>query len=386
MNELARRALLPAGFADLLPPEAGHEAATVERLMAHFAAQGYVRVKPPLVEFEQSLLTGSGQAMASHSFRLMDPVSQRMLALRPDMTLQVARIAAVRMANAPRPLRLSYAGQVVRVMGDALRSTRQFGQIGAELIGASTAAADIEVVLLAAGALLEVGVERLCVDLSSPTLAASIIDGAGLEAARAKQLREALDRKDAAAVARVGGPAATSLGLLLKESGEAARALAALDAVALPPRAAEDAGRLKAVVDVLRARNPALAVTVDLVENRGFEYHTGLCFTLFSRGVRGELGRGGRYLAGADFAGGEGEPATGFTLYTDTVLHALPAPEIRRLVYVPLAAPAEIGASLRTQGWATLAGLTTDANDADQARHLGCTHIWRDGRVVALKE
>ena len=88
MTDFASRALLPAGFADLLPPEAGFEAATVERLMAAFAAQGYARVKPPLVEFEDSLLGGSGAAMARHSFRLMDPVSQRMLALRPDMTLR----------------------------------------------------------------------------------------------------------------------------------------------------------------------------------------------------------------------------------------------------------------------------------------------------------
>ena len=88
MTDFASRALLPAGFADLLPPEAGFEAATVERLMSAFAAQGYVRVKPPLLEFEESLLGGSGAAMARHSFRLMDPVSQRMLALRPDMVCE----------------------------------------------------------------------------------------------------------------------------------------------------------------------------------------------------------------------------------------------------------------------------------------------------------
>jgi hypothetical protein len=183
MNDFARRALLPAGFADLLPPEAGLEAATVERLMALFGAQAYVRVKPPLVEFEESLLTGAGAAMARHSFRLMDPVSQRMLALRPDMTLQVARIAAVRLRNEPRPLRLCYAGQVLRVVGDALRSSRQFGQIGCELIGSAAVGADVEAVLLAATALAEIGTPGLSVDLSSPTLAAAIIESAGLAGA-----------------------------------------------------------------------------------------------------------------------------------------------------------------------------------------------------------
>ncbi len=386
MTDFASRALLPAGFADLLPPEAGFEAATVERLMSAFAAQGYVRVKPPLLEFEESLLGGSGAAMARHSFRLMDPVSQRMLALRPDMTLQVARIAAVRLGGEPRPLRLCYAGQVVRVTGDALRSARQFGQIGCELIGSTSVAADVEAVQLAASSLADIGARGLSVDLSSPTLVGAIIEGAGLSGDEAVRLRNALDRKDAAAVATHGGTAAAMLGLLLRESGDAARALTALRTADLPARATEDARRLEEVVATLRARRPDLAVTVDLVENRGFEYHTGLCFTLFARGVRGELGRGGRYLAGGDFAAGGGEAATGFTLYTDTILRALPAPVPARRVFVPMDAPASTGEALRVAGWATLAALALHDDTIAEARRLGCSHAWIAGTIHTLGE
>ncbi len=386
MNDLARRALLPAGFADLLPNEAGHEAATVERLMASFGAQGYVRVKPPLVEFEDSLLAGSGAAMARHSFRLMDPVSQRMLALRPDMTLQVARIAAVRLRNAARPLRLCYAGQVVRVIGDALRSDRQFGQLGCELIGSAAIEADVEAVLLAASSLTGIGAAGLSVDLSSPTLAASIIDTAALSPAQAKQLRAALDHKDAAAVAKLGGSAAATLAMLLRDSGDAARALKTLATIALPPRAAEDAQRLRDVVEAVRSRAPELSLTVDLVENRGFEYHIGLCFTLFVRGVRGELGRGGRYLAGGDFTGEAGEPATGFTLYTDTILRALPPPPAARIVFVPLDAPRGTAQSLRALGWSTLGGLAATGDARAEAKRLGCTHVWTIEKLIALEE
>src|SRR3712207_6204015 len=110
MDDLPHRALLPAGFNDGLPPDAAHEAATVGRMLAVLASHGYDRVSPPLVEFEATLLAGMGAAMAGQTFRLMDPVSQRMLGLRADMTLQVARIAASRLAHAPRPLRLCYAG------------------------------------------------------------------------------------------------------------------------------------------------------------------------------------------------------------------------------------------------------------------------------------
>lgn len=386
MTDFASRALLPAGFADLLPPEAGFEAATVERLMAAFAAQGYARVKPPLVEFEDSLLGGSGAAMARHSFRLMDPVSQRMLALRPDMTLQVARIAAVRLRAEPRPLRLCYAGQVVRVSGDALRSARQFGQIGCELIGSASVAADVEAVLLAATALADIGTRGLSVDLSSPTLVGAIVEAAGLAEEQARLLRNALDRKDAAAVAAHGGTVAPLLGTLLRASGDAARALAALRSSALPPRAAADAARLAEVVATLRARRPELALTLDLVENRGFEYHTGLCFTLFARGVRGELGRGGRYLAGGDFTAGGGEPATGFTLYTDTILRALPAEAPVRRAFVPIDAPPGTAERLRAEGWPTLAALEETSDPAAEARRLRCSHAWIDGAIRALGE
>ena len=147
----------------------------VERLMACFAAWGYERVKPPLIEFEDALLSGMGAAMASDTFRLMDPVSQRMMGVRADMTPQVGRIAASRLKGSARPLRLSYAGQVLRVKGEQMRPERQIGQAGVELIGIASAAADAEAVLLAAEALQQLGVTQLVVDLNAPTLAVSYL-------------------------------------------------------------------------------------------------------------------------------------------------------------------------------------------------------------------
>ena len=105
MTEFGDQALLPAGFQDVLPPQAAQEAAAIERLIACFAGHGYERVKPPLLEFEETILAGAGAAVAQQTFRLMDPVSQRMMGLRADMTPQVARIAATRLGQTPRPRR-----------------------------------------------------------------------------------------------------------------------------------------------------------------------------------------------------------------------------------------------------------------------------------------
>ncbi len=177
-------ALLPAGLRDVLPPEAETEAAAVEALMTVFAAHGYQRVKPPLLEFEDSLLAGTGGAVADQTFRLMDPASHRMMALRSDTTPQIARIATTRLADAPRPLRLSYAGQCLRVRATQLAPERQIAQAGIELIGADSPEADAELVLVAAEALAALGLHRISVDLTAPPLIPALLDDALIDGAR----------------------------------------------------------------------------------------------------------------------------------------------------------------------------------------------------------
>src|SRR5262245_20731879 len=117
MTGPTERALLPNGLNDTLMPHAAVEAEMERRVLEAFARFGYERVKPPLAEFEDSLMDGPGGAVAAQMFRLMDPVTQRMMGLRPDITPQIARIATTRLTNAPRPLRLSYAGPVLQVRG-----------------------------------------------------------------------------------------------------------------------------------------------------------------------------------------------------------------------------------------------------------------------------
>ena len=375
-------ALLPAGLRDLLPPDAEAEAACVAALMGAFAAHGYRRVKPPLLEFEDSLLAGSGAAVAEQTFRMMDPHTQRMMGLRADMTPQVARIATTRMAAVARPLRLSYAGQCIHVRGAGLAADRQVAQAGLELIGADSVAADAEMLLVGVDALAAIGLTEVSFDLTLPTFAAMLLDDAAITGERRAQLIHALDRKDAVAVARHGGTLAGTLTDLLLASGRAEPALAALAAASLPPPARALADRLAAVVAALRARRPDLRLTIDPVEFRGFRYHTGVSVTVYAPGRAEELGRGGRYVCG------EAEPATGLTLFPDALLRAASAPAPAARLYLPFAAsPSEDSlAALRAAGWATVAGLEPEADPLAEARRLDCTHILRDGTPAALPE
>ncbi len=378
MDDLASKSLLPNGLRDGLPPDAAHEADIHNLLLATFAARGYERVEPPLVEFEESLLNGAGEALALSTFRLMDPVSQRMMGVRADMTPQIARIATSRLRKAPRPLRLSYGGPVLRVRGNPLQPEREFRQAGVELIGSDASAADCEVILLAFEALQASGVKQLSVDLTLPTLVPGFCAGLSLDPATARRIRVALDRKDVAALTGIG-KAADPLRRLLEAAGPVAKALPVLRSVTLPDGPAAERTRLIQVTEVLKREAPALYVTVDPVENRGFEYHSGLGFTFFARGVRGELGCGGRYLAGP-----AGEPSTGFSLFLHNLLRAVQFPPPPKRLLLPFGTSEAAAAALRAQGWVTVAALVEVADAQAEARRLLCSHYLSGGTPMAL--
>ena len=163
-------------------------------------------------------------------------------------------------------------------------------------------------------------------------------------------------------------------------AGPADRALAALDAASLTPRARLLADRLAETVAAIRARAPSLKLTVDPVEFRGFRYHTGLSLTVYAPGRSEELGRGGRYVCG------EAEPATGLTLYPDAILRAAPPRSAKPRVYLPPGADHAQGAALRAQGYATVPGLDAGPGPHEEARRLACSHIYIDGALAAVTE
>jgi ATP phosphoribosyltransferase regulatory subunit len=365
-------ALLPAGLRDLLPPDAQTEAGSVETVMRIFAGHGYERVKPPLLEFEDTLLAGSGAAVSDQIFRIMDPDSHRTMALRADMTPQVARIAATRLAGSPRPLRLAYAGECIRLRTQR-DSDRQLTQAGIEIFGVDTPEADAEVMLIGTEALAALGLSRLSLDLTLPALSPALLDAAGVAGKERQRLARALDRKDAAEVAAHGGSLAPMLGDLLLAAGPAAQALEALARAPLPAATRVLAERLAAVVSILRSHAPGLRITIDPLEFRGFRYHTGIAATVFAPGHHEELARAGRYVSA------EGEPATGLTLYADAVLRAAPPPPRGATLFLPHGTPPEAGCEWRAQGYATIASLERVDDPVSEARRLQCTHILRSG-------
>lgn len=387
MNEFTYKDLLPAGMCDVLPPDAEIEAAATEQIVAFFSSFSYERVKPPLIEFEESLLSGSGLATAGQTFRIMDPISQRMMGVRTDMTLQVARIATTRLKKWARPIRLCYGGQVLRVRGTQIRPERQFGQVGSELIGSQSPKADAEVILMAIESLYTLGIKNLSVDIALPTLVPAVIRDLKLDNKILKNLRAALDRKDESNLvgltSHLGKKATHNLTAMLRATGPAESALRSLAELKLPRLAVVERTSLERVIHYIRAAAPELKLTVDLVESRGLEYHTGVTFTIFAKSIRGELGRGGRYLAGSE-GSANNEPATGITLFMDSVLRAMPAAQRKKRLYLPSKTDVAEARKLRSEGWITIDGLESDVKDKAEANRLCCSHFLSDGIIQKL--
>jgi ATP phosphoribosyltransferase regulatory subunit len=368
--------LLPSGFYDVLAPDAAHHAAMSERLITCFAQNGYARIAPPIMEFEETLLGGPGASLNRATFRVMDGLSQRMLGLRTDHTLQIGRIAATRLQNQPRPLRLSYAGIVASTVNSDRDPARQKTQTGFELLGSLSAEADAEAIQLSVNSLKALGVTAICVDLLLPTFIPALAEANGLDAELRKKLHHALDRKDEAGVRALGtGAVFTDIIDLLRASGKADTALKMLREKKLPEKAAVDRDRLEKVVALLRAQNLDAEITIDLVEYRGFEYQTGLSFTLFSKIVPVELGRGGRYRTQSD------EPATGFTFYMDALQKVVPHAPASKRILIPFALDAQKSEKLVADGY-VLVRHWDGACDSPNAKKQGCDFVWQNEKVM----
>lgn len=350
--------LLPSGLFDYLPPQAALESWIINALLSHFKSSGYEQVTPPLMEYENTLIPNA--ALGTHSFRVMDPLTQRMLAVRADMTMQIARIAGHQMHASPRPLRLCYAGQTLRTLPDAMRSTRQFRQSGIELFGVASQEADIEIIQTAITAVHAMGLTDISIDLHYSVL---LDDLAGTLSDNEKSaLREAIRRKDISAIQGIGGEA---IATLAECCGDAERVFKALDDYPFSDTIKREISSLTLLTDRLKNRlgDAAPRFTVDILDMQGFGYYSGFSFSLFLHSAQREIGRGGRYETA------HGETAVGFTLYTEDLLPMVaPLAPAKRLL-LSGDTTNEQAATYKAQGYVACYAMTDDV--AAEARAQG---------------
>lgn len=315
---------LPSGVRDFLPRAAARRRSLAEKVLETFEAWGYARIITPVFECADVLERGLGAGARAAAIRFVEPGTGEVVALRPDITPQIARVVATRMAEIPGPIRLCYEGAVTRLAGEA--GQREILQAGIELVDAPAPEGDAEVLAVAAAALAHISLPDVRLDIGHVAPAAFVL-GAAPDLTSRALLTNALARKDraglrAAARALPEGvaPLAEALATLW---GPASATLDRASALPWPAPVKAALEQLRAVLAAFAelAEPPAPSVTIDLGDIRGFDYYTGVRFAAYAAGAPDAVLRGGRYdeLLGKY---GRAAQATGFAIDLEAVAQA----------------------------------------------------------------
>ena len=377
--------VLPEYIEDILPPQAAQIERMRRDILDLFVVHGFELVMPPMIEYLESLLTGTGHDLDLQTFKLVDQLSGRMLGVRADIAPQVARIDA-HLLNRKGVTRLCYTGSVLQTLPRGMNRTREPLQIGAELYGHAGIESDVEIQRLMMMALAAAGVREAYLDIGHVAVFRCLVRRAGLEPEREAELFRAMQAKDVPALKvlarrldrRTGAALVALPGLyggaevlaaarrMLPDHAEIRTALAGLGALSVQLR------------DVARIR------CFDLAELRGYHYHSGVVFAAYAGGSASALALGGRYdEVGKAF--GRARPATGFSMDLRELAQASPGGGARSAVLAPYAPQDALLQravnALRARGVVVVADLP---GHSDAREELGCDRrlVRRGGKWV----
>ena len=359
--------VLPDHIADVLPSEARH-IEELRRLYLDTARRfGYELVMPPLLEYLESLLSGTGRALDLQTFKLVDQLSGRTLGLRADTTPQVARIDA-HLLNRKGVTRLCYCGPVLHTRPDRPFATREPLQFGAEIYGHAGLESDLEVIELALTSLDAVSLKQVSLDLSDARIVPALLAGASISADTREQLHQALASKDVTGIQALakGLPANIQNALieLVQMYGDVSVLSRAEKTFAAWPTILQSLQELRHIAEAFKH----VQVTVDLADLRGYGYYSGVRFAMYVAGTSDALVRGGRYdEVGAVF--GRKRPAVGFSLDLKELVNAVPAQPLKAAIRAPWGVEAglrEALRQLRSQGETVVCAMPGHESEVDE--------------------
>ncbi len=319
---VSNRWLLPDGVDELLPPEAWAVEHMRRAMLDHYAACGYELVTPPLIEFLDSLLTGTGNNLDLQTFKLTDQLTGRMMGVRADITPQAARIDA-HLLKTDAVSRLCYVDTVLHTRPAHMLTNRSPMQIGCELFGETSAAADLEVISLMLETLRIAGIQKVHVDLAHVGIYRGLMSFANLGASLEAQVFDALSRKSIPELDTLAASAAKGSTIIhiIRDFARLSGATTALNDLRARvvdigdhhlQTVIEAIDTLQSFAQEVAGRFPDVELGFDFCELRGYDYHTGVMFAAYAPGYGDALAKGGRYdEVGKDF--GRSRPATGFS-------------------------------------------------------------------------
>jgi len=387
------RWLLPEGIQEVLSPQALTIESHRRSLLDLYQTWGYDLVEPPMIDFLDSLLTGTGHDLQLMTFTLTDQISGKLLGVRADMTPQIARIDAHHIKT-EHPSRFCYIGQVLKTRLKGFSQSRSPLQVGIELYGHSGPESDIEVLLLMTETLKSVGLEGFYIDLGHVGIFRSLASQAGLTKNEEDTLFDALQRKAVTELSeflnglQISDARKQQFMALVELNGDITVIDRAREQL-ISKESSDDAGNkkvqaeldnLEAIARGLLARVPELNLYFDLAELRGYNYHTGVVFAAYLPGHGQDIAHGGRY-DGIGETFGRSRAATGFSTdltHLVSLLNDVEQTNNGQAIFVPVLDDSALEQSLRTavadlrrQGVRVISELP-DSNSSAEA--LSCTH------------
>ena len=304
--------LLPEGFRDSLPELATKENRVNSTFIKLMEINGFLLVKPPLLEFESSLFFLLDDNEDANSFRVLDPISQKMMGIRSDITVQIARISCGSLVELPRPLKVCYSGEVLRVNNNSLNLSRQSTQIGSEIIGIEQNDCENEIITLMIESLNCLRIKNFFINFTMPTLISAIVKDFKLSKTDLEFVRDRFNNKNLDGLEKISKRLKIISDALIDSVGDAKLNLKKLKKIKFTKKIKIEIQSFIKIISRIIKDFPDLKILIDPLEIDESNYHTGIAFKVFSENFK-ELFSGGNYKV-------SNENCIGFSGFTESLL------------------------------------------------------------------
>ncbi|MFZ5989879.1 MAG: ATP phosphoribosyltransferase regulatory subunit [Bacillota bacterium] len=316
----------PEGFQDILVNECYHKRYLEDKIRKVFRSRGYYEVETPMVEFYDVFSAEDDITPQETMFKFFDQQG-RILVLRPDITVPIARVAATKYKDAGYPIKLSYIGNTFKYNELGGGKQKEFTQAGVEILGVNTPQADAEIIATAIDAVKACGLENFQIDIGQVEFFKGLMEETGLSDEETEQMRELIDRKDFLAIEELvkNHNIRDDLKELIFSLPRLFGAIDVIDRVEKYPineRSINALENLRKVLKILDDYGLSKYVSVDLGMVQSLNYYSGTIFRGFTYGIGFPILSGGRYDKLVEKFG-KNSPATGFSLGINMVMMAM---------------------------------------------------------------
>ena len=372
--------LLPEGFRDSLPELATKENRVNSTFIKLMEINGFLLVKPPLLEFESSLFFLLDDNEDANSFRVLDPISQKMMGIRSDITVQIARISCGSLIELPRPLKLCYSGEVLRVNNNSLNLSRQSTQIGSEIIGIEQNDCENEIISLMIESLNNLKIKNFFINFTMPTLISAIDKDFKLSKPDLEFVRERFNNKNSDGLEKISKRLKTISDALIDSVGDAKINLKKLKKINFTKNIKLEIQSFIKIIGRIIEDFPDLKILIDPSEIDESNYHTGIAFKVFSENLK-ELFSGGNYKV-------LNENCIGFSGFTESLLlETVMKKKLIKKILIPKYSDPELKKNLQKKGFLTFQSIKklNKQQTKTEANKQECNYYFFDNDIFKVK-